>query len=345
MDVFAAVQKAGGLAWTEAAGGMWVAGRFDLIKRIASDDRFLSGQGVRFPRSGAPRVAALEYDRPEHTAHRKLMTTAVGVRPVRALEEEVRAHARRLIRAWPENQVVDLGRDYAFPMPLDVIFAIVGAPDDIKDRANELAESIFLYRTPMKDGSDPAVAIGELLDGLIADKMSNPAEDWLSGLLAHRNADIPELSDAEICGAILAFLAGGHHSTSRGIACLLVEILKDPALQGRLRKDPALIPAIAEESLRLNTPLRWFARTASEDVEMEGHTIRAGDRVSTSCTRLATWTPTSSRNLTGSIRAAARTTRTWVSAPECTGASACHWLSWSSEWPSKNCSRQPPTWS
>jgi cytochrome P450 len=279
VDVFEAVQDAGGIAWTEAAGGMWVVGRFDLIWKIAADDRFRSGEGVRFPRSGAPKVAALEYDQPEHTAHRKLMTGAVGVRPVRALEPTVRAYARRLLASWRDGETVDLGRGYAFPFPLDVIFAIVGAPDHLKERVTECAESIFLYRTPMRDGSDAAVVIRDILDGLIADKMASPGDDWLSGLLAHRSADGAELSDAEIRGAILAFLAGGHHSTSRGIACLLAEIISDPGLQRRLRQDPGVIPAIAEESLRLHTPLRWFARTAAEDVQIEGHTIRAGDRV------------------------------------------------------------------
>lgn len=279
VDLFDAVHRAGGIAWTESAGGMWVVGRFDLIWKIGNDMRFRSGEGVRFPPSGAPKVPALEYDRPVHTAHRKLLSSAVGIRAVRPLEGMVRRHARRLLSRWSESTVADLGRDYAFPMPLDVIFSIVGAPDGIKERVNELTESLFLYRTPMRDGSDPTVGIRELLDGLIADKLANPGEDWLSSVVTGRRVAGVELADSEIRGAILAMLAGGHHSTSRGIACLLAEIVQDPALQQRLRADPASIPAMAEESLRRHTPLRWFARTASEDVEIEGRMIRRHDRV------------------------------------------------------------------
>ncbi|MEV5835509.1 cytochrome P450 [Nocardia sp. NPDC052112] len=280
IDVFEMVRKAGGIAWTEAAGGMWVVGRFDLIKRITKDERFRSSEGVRFPRAdGIPKVAALEYDRPDHTAHRELMTSAIGPRTVGALQPMVRSHARRLIASLRNAEIADLGGSFAFPLPLDVIFSIVGAPADLKERVVQVAESLFLYRAPMPDGSDPVAAMREIFDGLVAEKLAKPGDDWLSGILRTRAVGGVELSDAELHGAMLAFLAGGHHSTSRGIACLLVEIVKDPGLQRRLREEPNLIPAIAEESLRLNTPLRWFARTASEDIEIGGQLIRAGDRV------------------------------------------------------------------
>ena len=46
VDLFDAVHRAGGITWTESAGGMWVVGRFDLIWKIGNDMRFRSGDGV-----------------------------------------------------------------------------------------------------------------------------------------------------------------------------------------------------------------------------------------------------------------------------------------------------------
>ncbi|GAB3618450.1 cytochrome P450 [Okibacterium endophyticum] len=279
IDIFEEVRAAGGICWTENDGGMWVVADFALIKQIGNDERFISSKGVRFPRTGAPDILALEFDRPRHGEHRKLLTDAVGPRAVRRLEPMVRGHARRLIGALGTDDVVDLGEEFAFPMPLDVIFSIVGAPDHIKERSNELTESLILYRTPMKDGSDPAVGFQEMFDNLIAEKLAEPGDDWLSETVAHRGVSGIELSDDEIRGAILALLIGGHHSTARAIACLVAELVQDPELQATLRAHPEQIPAIAEESLRKNTPLRWFARTATEDVVVGTETIKAGERV------------------------------------------------------------------
>lgn len=160
-----------------------------------------------------------------------------------------------------------------------MLFSVIGAPNEIKEHASQLAEALFLYRRPMPDGSDPGVGIRKLIDDLVAQKMAAPGGDWLSHVVTHRGEAGLELTDDEVHGAVTAMLGGGHHSTARGLACLLTEILKDPELQAQLRANPKQIPAIAEESLRRHTPLRWFARTASDDVEVGGQSIRKGDHV------------------------------------------------------------------
>jgi cytochrome P450 len=159
------------------------------------------------------------------------------------------------------------------------MFDLIGAHHDLKPEVEQLAEALFLYRTPMPDGSDPAVRLREILDEMVASRMAHPCDDWLSQVVAYREDPDVSLSETEVHGAIVALLVGGHHSTARATACLIARIVDDQHLQERLRAEPTLLPAAVEEIVRVHTPLRWFARTALEDVEIGSTTVRAGQRV------------------------------------------------------------------
>ena len=54
-------------------------------------------------------------------------------------------------------------------------------------------------------------------------------------------------------------------------------LAKDKALQRRLREQPELQPAAIEEFIRLYTPYRGFARTATHTVEISGQAIEPDD--------------------------------------------------------------------
>ena len=79
-------------------------------------------------------------------------------------------------------------------------------------------------------------------------------------------------------GLMIAYLLGGHHSTGSGIAGLLRELLTDPGLKDAVQASPERLGRAVEESLRLNTPLQFFARTSRADAKA-GECLAAGSRV------------------------------------------------------------------
>jgi Cytochrome P450 len=279
LSLYEQIREAGGIAWSPEHSGFWAVADFAMAKKITSDHvRFRSGDGVRIPPNGTPPTFALEYDRPAHVEHRKILTDAVGPRVAPSLDPMVRGHARALLAART-GETLDLGEQYAFRLSLDVMFDLIGAPPELKGEVELLAESLFLYRRPMPDGSDPAVRLQEILEDMVASRAAQPHEDWLSTVVGYRNHPEHPLTEREIHGAIVALLVGGHHSTARATACLIAEIVSRPELQRLLRGAPERIPVAVEEAVRLWTPLRWFARTAAEDVELGPVTVRAGERV------------------------------------------------------------------
>jgi cytochrome P450 len=56
-------------------------------------------------------------------------------------------------------------------------------------------------------------------------------------------------------------------------------LLQNPSAWRDLQEDPALVPGAVEEMLRWWTPVMNFRRTASQDTELAGARIRAGDKV------------------------------------------------------------------
>ena len=278
--VYDEIRQAGGISWSEAHGGFWAVADFAMVKDIASDNvRFTSGEGVRIPPNGTPPTFALEYDRPQHTMHRAILTEAVGPRTAPQLEAGVRRAARALLPPGRDAARFDLGADYAFRLSLDVVFDLIGAPAELKEEVELLAESLFLFRRPMPDGSDPAARLSAIMTDLVADRTARPQRDWLAAIVAYGSSGEHRLSEREIHGAIVALLVGGHHSTARATGCLLAHIATHDDLQRCLRAEPGRLTDAVEEAIRVWTPLRWFARTAAEDVQLGPARVRRGDRL------------------------------------------------------------------
>src|SRR3546814_15381180 len=69
----------------------------------------------------------------------------------------------------------------------------------------------------------------------------------------------------------------GHDTTSASTAGAMMELAKTPELFARFRDAEADKAGLIEEAIRWSTPVQHFMRSAREDVELGGQTIRAGD--------------------------------------------------------------------
>ena len=77
-----------------------------------------------------------------------------------------------------------------------------------------------------------------------------------------------------------AFLLAGHDTTATQIGAGMLALLQNPRQLQQLIADEALIPGAVEEMLRYATIAHHNApRVATQDVEIGGQTIRAGEGV------------------------------------------------------------------
>ncbi|MCE2765190.1 MAG: cytochrome P450, partial [Ilumatobacteraceae bacterium] len=101
----------------------------------------------------------------------------------------------------------------------------------------------------------------------------------LVSLVVNAEWEGQSLSDLDVMFETMLVLVGGDETTRHVISGGVAALLQYPDQMERLRADPALLPTAIEEMLRWSSPIRNMNRTATTDVEVNGHLIREGDRV------------------------------------------------------------------
>ncbi|GAB4588154.1 cytochrome P450 [Nocardia sp. IFM 10818] len=266
----------------------WLVTRYDDVRLVLADPRFSRAATVDredLPRSTPepPRGdSLLSMDPPEHTRLRKLVAKAFTGRRVQLLrpraQQIVDAHLAAIERSGPP---ADLVQQFALPLPVTVICEMLGVPTEQQHRFREFSDAI-LSTTAYTRAQIIAARAGleAYLAELISQRRAEPRDDLLSALVAARDND-DRLSELELVNLGVGLLIAGHETTANQIANFTYVLLTAPEQWELLRRNPELVPGAVEELLR-HVQLGSggaFARIATEDVELSGITVRAGEAV------------------------------------------------------------------
>jgi cytochrome P450 len=276
----------------------WLATGYQVVRTVLGDRRFSSRyELMHLPIEGAPPelppapVGDLTgIDPPEHTSLRRLLVGYFTVRRMRALTERVEEiTAARLDAIERAGPPVDLVTAFAAPVPALVICELLGVP--YADR--ETFQQHVYTLTGMSEPEAMAAAwtaLHEYLLGLVRAKRATPGEDVLSALAES------DLTDDELAGTGAFLLGAGLDTTANMLGLGTFALLRHPDQLALLRAEPEIVDAgpqarrsgaeaidtAVEELLRYLTITHTNLRTALEDVEVEGHLIRAGESVTLS---------------------------------------------------------------
>ncbi|ALG08942.1 cytochrome P450 [Kibdelosporangium phytohabitans] len=215
-------------------------------------------------------------DDPEHGRIRRMLTGQFTVRRMKLLEPRIQQivdeHLGAIVASGPP---VDLVPTYTLPVPSLVICELLGVPYDRRDQFQGDASTLLNLETGADDAAAAWVSLRELLDEVIDAKHAEPADDLLSGLIAE-----DELSREELITIAMVLLIAGHETTANMLALGTYTILQQPGRAEALLADPV---AAVEELLRYLSIIHLGpTRTAIEDVEIDGHLVKAGQAVAMS---------------------------------------------------------------
>ena len=269
------------------AGEAWLAVRYAHVRAVLSDPRFsrAAAMGPGVPRqSPEPPFGCtiMDLDRPEHGRLRRLVAPAFADHRVEELRPFVRQAAAGLVsglRAGPRP--ADLVEALAQPLPMTVIARILGVPQEDRAMFRGWAEAVVLRRAvPQAEFGEAVLALESYLRGLVRHRRTRPSNDLLSVLVSARDGS-DRLTEPELISFGLTVLAAGLETTASQIANSAYLLLTNPVLWQRLLADPGRLAATVDELIRL-IPLGGGAglpRVATEDVELGGVTVRAGEAV------------------------------------------------------------------
>ncbi|GGY89827.1 cytochrome P450 [Streptomyces nitrosporeus] len=271
------------LAYGEPA---WLATRYADARLVLGDRRFSRAEALRHdePRhtQGQQDSGILSMDPPGHTRLRTLVAKAFTVHQVEKLRPAVRELAHRLLDGLEAmGQPADLVEHYALPIPVAVICRMLGVPEE--DRPRFRAWSDAALSTSSLTAEEFQRSREELrayMAGLVEDHRRDPRPDLMTGLIEARDTG-DRLSERELVDLCVGILVAGHETTATQIPNFVHALLDHPEQLAALRADPGLLRGAVEELMRF-VPLgsgASFPRYATEDVEVGGTLVRAGEPV------------------------------------------------------------------
>lgn len=226
-------------------------------------------------------------DPPRHDRLRKLVSRAFTPRRVASLEPFIRDIAVRLLEPLRQAGGGDFVRDFSTPLPMDVIFTLLGVPDADRRQLREWMDQA-LDRDPDSPVIPPRAieASMELMRywyALLPDLRRHPNDGLICGLFdAEIEADgggTTRLTDGEIIGFCSLLAAAGNETTTKLLAYAAVLFARHPGEYRKVLEDPARLPAAIDEVLRWSSPAQYAARTVMRDVAWYGQTVPQGARI------------------------------------------------------------------
>ena len=262
----------------------WLVTGYDLVRSVLADPRFSSRKElmlhhplIDYTGFEVPPAAPGEFlltDEPEHGRYRKPLAGRFTARRMRLLTERVEQvtteHLDAMEQAGPPT---DLVTAFARPIPAIMICELLGVPYQDRGSFQEQVMSFMSGETSDEDLIAAYTATQQYLAELVVAKRANPTDDVLSELTDG------DFTDEELRGMSLILLAAGLDTTANMLALGTFALLSNPAQWAALRDAPEITDQAVEELLRYLSVAKTFMRTALEDVELGGRTIRAGSAV------------------------------------------------------------------
>ena len=235
---------------------------------------------------GYPHVDTLiTSDPPDHIRYRSLVSRAFSARRVAGLEDYIRGVARDLVSSFLHEGTLDLVPAYAVPLPLSVIADQLGVPrSDMArfkkwsdDAVAPLGGMISLERSV--ECAESIVEFQHYMASIIEERRADPKDDILSDLIEARLDGAEPLNVPEMLSILQQFLVAGNETTTNLIASATMLLCQNRDQLALVRAEPALIPNMVEEAVRLESPVQSLFRLATEDTTVLDTKIPKGARI------------------------------------------------------------------
>lgn len=269
-------------------GEAWLATRYDDVKAVLSDPRFsrAAAAGRDVPRARPPMDSPsmlISMDPPDHTRLRRLVGTAFTARGVARMRPDIQDVVSTLVDGMvATGPPADLASAVAWPLPVTVICDLLGVPAEDQDSFRHWTEMTLALGAESRPDEIAGARdhLNGYLSSLVDRRRAHPTDDLLSALVDARDGG-DRLSEEELVRLAVTLLISGHETTANQIGNAVFVLLSEGHWARLVSGGPELVPRAVEELLRY-IPLGAsvdFARVATEEVELGGQHIQAGEAV------------------------------------------------------------------
>jgi len=265
----------------------------DIVEIASQPERFSSAGGLVLGRTGTgiqPSEMVVTLDPPRHGPLRRTAMPRFTPRAIRSRHEEIDRIAVGILDDLVASDDVagfDFVERVAAPLPIGVISWILGVPREDWQFLFRWTNEIIGKDDPefRQPGETPGQTIrrarGELhayLNALIERRRRQPGDDIVSQLI-DAEIDGRPLTEEQLLNYCELIVEAGNETTRNAISGGLLAFSEYRSQWDRLREHPELLSSAVEEILRWVSPIIHFTRTATEDCDVRGARISAGDKV------------------------------------------------------------------
>lgn len=301
--VFAEMRKAGQLHWIpdspfgpywavvghkaiqhiealpETFSSSWEHGGITILNRLTEEEA--AAAGIDAPRE-LPMFIAM--DRPQHTGQRRTVAPKFTPSAMTDMEAEIRQRTGELLDSLPRGQVFDWVDTVSIELTTGMLAILFGFPWEDRrlltfwsDWAGDTELATVRELDEVRWGilQEMAAYFQSLWIERTMDK--EPGSDLIS-MMIHSEA-MNQMRPEEFMGNLVLLIVGGNDTTRNTMSGIIHALDKFPDQRKLYEEQPELIPNAVQEILRMQVPLAHMRRTCTEDTEVFGQTIKAGDKV------------------------------------------------------------------
>lgn len=302
-NTFARMRRDDPLAWTTWDGGkgFWSVTRYaDILEMNRNTKVFSSAQGIRMEDQSYEEYLARrsfqETDAPDHMQIRIKLARAFSKNVISGFEGIIRELCVGILDEALQDNHFDATKKIARALPMMVLGRILGTPDEDLPWLVEKGDALIANTDPdftshvldkmstdefrMMPFNSPAGAeLYGYAKGLMEKKNASGDTDGILHLILKPDEDGSVISETEFRNFFCLLVAAGNDTTRYSIAAGIQAMCEQPELLTQMKAGGDVWDTMADEVIRWATPATYFRRTATQDHEMHGKTIREGDKV------------------------------------------------------------------
>lgn len=290
--------------WTEepdGGRGFWSLTKYDdVLFASRTTELFSSRLGIRLedmdPEETEARRTLMEMDAPEHTKLRRLVSRPFAPKSVAAYEDSVREIVVEILDSMEGESDFNFVRRIARELPMRMLGRLLGLPHDdlewlvqrgdaligntdpdftdyVVDQVDTSQYRLLPFRSPV------SLELFEYATHALDERRLNPTHDILSALL-EQNSEGESLDDLALKNFFTLMVAAGNDTTRYTMTGGLLALIERPDVFASI---PSMTleerKSLTDEMLRWTTVTMHFRRTLTQDYEMRGQQMNAGDKV------------------------------------------------------------------
>jgi cytochrome P450 len=265
---------------------VWIITRYDEVKGVLADPKtFSSAEGpvINNVLNKAWKGMAVASDGKDHAHLRQVMMQVLGPRSSQTWAEDIKRTAKTIVDDLLEHREFDAVVDFAQMMPMLSVLHVLGLSPDIETRRDLLHWATDAYDACGPDGTYREDHLTRSIPNLYTYASENITRGKVRpdsvGDLTFRAVDAGQITEEMAAGIIGSYITAGLDTTASGIGNMMLLLCQHPEQWKILRDDPSLINSAFLEAVRMETPIQWFARVTTRDVEFDDVVIPAGTRL------------------------------------------------------------------